>query len=196
MQTRRQKPLFDPSPVDSNLLNSPSANVLERARRIKLLLMDCDGVLTDGLLWLTEGDDEQKTFHARDGQGISLMHRAGLRTGIITGRKSSAVERRARDLKMAYVHQFAKDKVKALDEITAAAGVSLDECAFIGDDLADIAPMRRVGFAVAVADAAEETKQAAHYVTCLRGGRGAVREACELILKAQGRWEELMKVFS
>jgi 3-deoxy-D-manno-octulosonate 8-phosphate phosphatase (KDO 8-P phosphatase) len=166
-----------------------------RARLIKLLLMDCDGVLTDGLLWLTENDDEQKAFHARDGQGISLIHRAGLRTGIISGRKSTAVERRAHDLKMAYVHQFAKDKIKALEEIITAAAVSAEECAFIGDDLADIAPMRRVGLAVAVADAVEETKQAAHYVTHLKGGRGAVREVCELILKSQGRWEELMKHF-
>ena len=166
-----------------------------RAKLIKLLLMDCDGVLTDGLLWLTENDDEQKAFHARDGQGISLVHRAGLRTGIISGRKSMAVERRAHDLKMAYVHQFAKDKIKALEEIITEAAVSAEECAFIGDDLADIAPMRRVGLAVAVADAVEETKQAAHYVTHLKGGRGAVREVCELILKSQGRWEELMKHF-
>lgn len=166
-----------------------------RLKRIKLLLMDCDGVLTDGRLWLTENSDEQKTFHARDGQGISLMHRAGLKTGIITGRKSTAVDRRAQDLKMSYVHQFAKDKVKALGEIIAEAGVSAAECAFVGDDLADIAPMRRVGFAVAVADAVEETKQAAQYVTHAKGGRGAVREVCELILKAQGRWEELVRIF-
>jgi 3-deoxy-D-manno-octulosonate 8-phosphate phosphatase (KDO 8-P phosphatase) len=182
--------------VNSTHSNTLSEEVVSRARRIKLLLMDCDGVLTDGHLWLTEDDDEQKAFHARDGQGISLMHRAGLRTGIITGRKSTAVDRRARDLKMSYVHQFAKDKVKALNEIIAEAGVSVEECAFVGDDLADIPPMRRVGFAVAVADAVEETKQAAHYVTCLQGGQGAVREVCELILKAQGRWEELMQIFS
>src|SRR5690242_4889720 len=115
--------------------------------------MDCDGVLTDGRLWLTGDCDEQKAFHARDGKGISLMHRAGLRTGIITGRKSVAVERRAHDLKMAFVHQYAKDKIKALDEIISEAGVSAQECAFIGDDLADIRPMHRVGLAVAVADA-------------------------------------------
>jgi 3-deoxy-D-manno-octulosonate 8-phosphate phosphatase (KDO 8-P phosphatase) len=181
--------------VNPNPSNSPNEDVLARARRVKLLLMDCDGVLTDGLLWLTEDYDEQKTFHARDGQGISLLHRAGLRTGIITGRKSIAVERRAHDLKMSYVHQHAKDKIKALDEIIAEAGVSAEECAFVGDDLADIPPMRRVGLAVAVADAVEETKQAAHYVTDMNGGRGAVREVCELILKAQGRWEELLQIF-
>ncbi len=171
-------------------------DVTGRAKRIKLLLMDCDGVLTDGQLELLEDGDEQKTFHARDGQGISLIHRAGWKTGIISGRTSSAVERRAQDLKMAYVRQYAKDKVKALEEILALAGVSAAECAYIGDDVGDIPVMRRVGLAVAVADAVLETKQAAHYVTELKGGRGAVREVCDLILKAQGRWEELMERFS
>jgi len=182
--------------VSTEFSNSPNEDVISRARRIKVLLMDCDGVLTDGRLWLTEDQDEQKAFHTRDGQGISLMHRAGLRTGIITGRKSTAVERRAHDLKIAYVHQFAQDKIKALDEIIAEAGVSAEECAFVGDDVADIPPMRRVGLAVAVADAVVETKLAAHYVTDLKGGRGAVREVCELILKSQGRWPELMRIFT
>ena len=177
-------------------LKTSTEDITERARRIKLLLMDCDGVLTDGRLWLTSDGDEQKAFHARDGQGISLLHRAGLRTGIITGRTSSAVDRRAQDLKMSYVRQYAKDKIKALDEILADAGVARDECAYIGDDVADIPVMRRVGFAVAVSDAVEETKQAAHYLTELKGGQGAVREACDLILKAQGRWDELMERFS
>ena len=166
-----------------------------RAARIKLLLMDCDGVLTDGRLWLMADGDEQKTFHARDGQGISLCHHAGLKTGIISGRTSSAVERRAQDLKMAYVRQYAKDKIKALDEILVAAGVSVNECAYIGDDVADIPVMRRVALAVAVADAVPETKQAAHYVTELKGGHGAVREVCDLILKAQGKFDEVMERF-
>ena len=152
-------------------------------------------MLTDGRLELLENGDEQKTFHARDGQGISLLHRAGLKTGIISGRTSSAVERRAQALGMAYVRQSAKDKIKALDEIMAEAGISIDECAYIGDDLADIPVMLRVELAVAVADAVVETKQAAHYVTELRGGYGAVREVTDLILKAQGRWNELMKRF-
>ena len=170
-------------------------DVNNRARRIKLLLMDCDGVLTDGRLWLLADGDEQKAFHARDGQGISLCHHAGLKTGIITGRTSSAVERRAQDLKMSYVRQEAKDKTKALNEILAAAGVIANECAYIGDDVADIPVMHRVGLAVAVADAVPETKQAAHYVTELKGGQGAVREVCDLILKAQGKWDEVMLRF-
>jgi 3-deoxy-D-manno-octulosonate 8-phosphate phosphatase (KDO 8-P phosphatase) len=172
------------------------AEVERRARRIKLLLMDCDGVLTDGRLELLENGDEQKTFHARDGQGISLLQRAGLKTGIISGRTSSAVERRARDLGMTYVRQSAKDKLKALDEILALAQLSLHECAFIGDDLADIPVMQRIELAVAVADAVTETKQVAHLVTEQRGGRGAIREVTDFILKAQGRWDELMKRFT
>jgi len=170
-----------------------AGDVDRRARRIKLLLMDCDGVLTDGRLELLENGEEQKTFHARDGQGISLFHRAGLKTGIISGRTSSAVERRAQDLSMSYVRQSAKDKIQALEEIMAAAHVSLQECAYIGDDLGDIPVMLQVGLAVAVADAVTETKQAAHLVTEHSGGQGAVREVCDLILKAQGRWDELMK---
>ncbi len=172
-----------------------TSNIDARAQRIKLLLMDCDGVLTDGRLWLMADGDEQKTFHARDGQGISLCHHAGLKTGIISGRTSSAVERRAQDLKMAYVRQYAKDKIKALDEILAAAGVTANECAYIGDDVADIPVMQRVALAVAVADAAPETKQAAHYITELPGGHGAVREVCDLILKAQGKWDEVIERF-
>lgn len=170
--------------------------VTARAQRIKLLLMDCDGVLTDGRLWLTSDGDEQKAFHARDGQGISLLHHAGLRTGIITGRQSSAVDRRAKDLKMAYVRQYAKDKTKALEEILAEAGLTANECAYIGDDVADLPVMHRVGLAVAVADSVAETKEAAHYLTALKGGQGAVREVCDLILKAQGRWDEVMHRFS
>jgi 3-deoxy-D-manno-octulosonate 8-phosphate phosphatase (KDO 8-P phosphatase) len=171
------------------------AEVERRARRVKLLLMDCDGVLTDGRIELLENGDEQKTFHARDGQGISLLHRAGLKTGIISGRTSSAVERRAQDLNMSFVRQNVTDKVAALEEIVAQAGVSLDECAYIGDDLGDIPVMMRVEFAIAVADAELETKQSAHYVTERKGGYGAVREVTNLILGAQGWWEELMKYF-
>jgi 3-deoxy-D-manno-octulosonate 8-phosphate phosphatase (KDO 8-P phosphatase) len=172
------------------------SEVERRARRIKLLLMDCDGVLTDGRLELLENGDEQKTFHARDGQGIALFHRAGLKTGIISGRTSRAVERRARDLGMTYVRQQAKDKIEALEEILAAAGLEVDQCAYIGDDLADVPVMLRVELAVAVGDAVFETRQAAHYVTELPGGRGAVREVTDLILKAQGHWHELMKSFT
>src|SRR5260370_24455776 len=129
---------------------------------MKLVLMDCDGVLTDGRLWLRADSDEQKTFHGGDGQGISLCHHAGLKTGIISGRTSSAVERRAQDLKMSYVRQYAKDKVKALDEILAAAGVTADECADIGDDVADISVVQRVGLPGSGVDAVPGTNADGH----------------------------------
>jgi 3-deoxy-D-manno-octulosonate 8-phosphate phosphatase (KDO 8-P phosphatase) len=175
--------------------NIQITEVERRARRIRLLLMDCDGVLTDGRIELLENGDEQKTFHTRDGQGISLFHRAGLQTGIISGRTSGAVERRAQDLRMSYVQQSVKDKIAALNEILAQANLSADDCAYIGDDLNDVPVMVRVGLAVAVADATVETKQAAHFVTEQKGGHGAVREVTDFILKAQDRWKELMEPY-
>ena len=164
-----------------------------RAARVKLLLMDCDGVLTDGRITLLENGDEQKSFHTRDGHGLVLLHRAGLSSGIISGRTSSLVERRARELGMRYVRQGTWDKIKDFEELLAEAGVTDHEVAFVGDDVTDIPLMQRSALAVAVADAAPETLAAAHYVTRLLGGHGAVREVTELILKAQGRWSELMK---
>lgn len=169
------------------------AEVRRRAARIKLLLMDCDGVLTDGRIELVEHGEEIKTFHTRDGHGIVLLHRAGLETGIISGRSSTLVERRARELGMKHVRQGTWDKIKDYEELIAEAGIEEAATAFIGDDVTDIPLMRRAGFAIAVADAVPETLAAAHFVTRLPGGFGAVREACELILKAQGRWDELME---
>jgi 3-deoxy-D-manno-octulosonate 8-phosphate phosphatase (KDO 8-P phosphatase) len=167
--------------------------VEERAARVKLLLMDCDGVLTDGRITLLENGDEEKSFHTRDGHGLVLLHRAGLQSGIISGRTSTLVERRARDLGIAYVRQGTWDKIKDFAEVLAAAGVAENDTAYVGDDVTDIPLMRRCGFAVAVADATAETRAAAHYTTTLPGGFGAIREVCELILKAQGRWPELMQ---
>jgi len=170
--------------------------VERRASRIKLLLMDCDGVLTDGRITLLDDGDEQKSFHTRDGHGLVLLHRAGLSSGIISGRDSTAVVRRARDLGIAYVRQGALNKIQDFAEVLAEAGVAEAETAFIGDDVTDIPLMRRVELGVAVADATAETRAAAHYVTQLPGGFGAVREVVELILKAQGRWPELMRRYT
>jgi 3-deoxy-D-manno-octulosonate 8-phosphate phosphatase (KDO 8-P phosphatase) len=167
--------------------------VERRAARVKLLLLDCDGVLTDGRITLVGEADEQKSFHTRDGHGLVLLHRAGLRSGIISGRTSSAVVRRAEDLGIAYVRQGALDKIEVFDELLAAEGFDAGEVAFVGDDVTDIPLMRRSGLAVAVADATPDTLAAAHYVTTLKGGSGAVREVCELILKAQGLWDGLLK---
>ena len=172
------------------------AEVERRAARVRLLLLDCDGVLTDGRITLDADGDEQKSFHTRDGHGLVLLHRAGLQSGIISGRTSGAVVRRARDLGIAHVRQGTHNKLVEFAEVLAAAGVTEQEVAFVGDDVTDIPLMRRSVLAVAVADASDETRAAAHYVTSLPGGFGAVREVCELILKAQGRWDELMRRYT
>jgi len=163
-----------------------------RASRIKLLLMDCDGVLTDGRLWLTEDSDEQKSFNTHDGLGITLLHRAGLKSGIITARSSKTVARRAKELGMEFLRQGNSDKTAAFEQLLKQAGVEESEVAFVGDDLPDIPIMQRAELAVAVADAVAETRSVAHYVTRAKGGQGAVREVIELILKSQGRWRDLV----
>ncbi len=167
--------------------------VERRASRVRLLLLDCDGVLTDGRITPVEGGEELKSFHTRDGHGLVMLHRAGLRSGIISGRTSRLVELRAADLGVSYVRQGALDKVEVFEGLLAEAGVAPEHAAYVGDDVVDIPLMRRSGLAVAVADASHDTRDAAHFVTSTPGGHGAVREVCELILKAQGRWDELMK---
>ena len=167
-----------------------------RAARIKLLLLDCDGVLTDGRITLIGGGEEEKSFHTRDGHGLVMLHRAGLRSGIISGRTSGAVVRRAADLGMHFVRQGTWDKIKDFGEVLSEAQLDGGEVCYVGDDVTDIPLMRRSGLAVAVADAVEETRAAAHYVTRAPGGFGAVREVCELILKAQGHWAELLKKYT
>lgn len=164
-----------------------------RAARVRLLLLDCDGVLTDGRITPVEGGEELKSFHTRDGHGLVLLHRAGLRSGIISGRTSRLVELRAADLGVSFVRQGALDKVEVFEGLLAEAGVGREQAAYVGDDVVDIPLMRRCGLGVAVADATPDTRDAAHYVTRLPGGSGAVREVCELILKAQGLWDGLMK---
>ncbi|MFN2493591.1 MAG: KdsC family phosphatase [Pyrinomonadaceae bacterium] len=170
-------------------------SIERRASHIRLLLMDCDGVLTDGRLWLLPDGTEQKSFHTHDGLGLDLLNRSGLKSGIITGRNSEAVARRASELGIEYVRQGAPCKIKAFEEVLKIAGVEDDEVAFVGDDLTDIPLMRRSELAVAVADAVAEARSAAHYITRAKGGRGAVREVVELILKSQGRWNDLIEEY-
>ena len=170
--------------------------VERRASRIKLLLMDCDGVLTDGRIWLMEEEGEHKSFNTHDGLGLTLLHRAGLRSGVITGRTSSGLTRRAQELEVEFVRQGDPNKVGAFEEILRLAGVEEDEVAFVGDDLTDIPLMQRSELAVAVADAVAEVRAMAHYVTLREGGRGAIREVVELILRAQGRWNDLVEHYT
>lgn len=171
------------------------ASVLRRASRVKLLLMDCDGVLTDGRIWILESGDDQKAFNTRDGLGLNLLHRAGLRSGIISGRSSRAVEQRSSALGISFLRQGCEDKLQAFTEILAEAELTPNEVAFIGDDLNDVPLMRRSEFAVAVADANQETKRYAHFVTKARGGDGAVRESIELILRARSLWDDLVRPY-
>ena len=173
-----------------------SAALKKRAARIKLLLMDVDGTMTDGgVILLSQADGsalEIKRFDAHDGQGLTLAHTAGVRTGCITGRESAALLRRAHEMKMDFIYMKQALKMPAYLDILAKAGVGDEETAFVGDDLPDIPLLRRVGLAVAVGDAVADVKQVAHYTTQALAGHGAIREAVELILKSKGIWEEMI----
>ena len=169
--------------------------LLDRARKIRLFLMDVDGTLTNGGVCLislpgTEDVAEMKIFHSLDGLGLKLAHIMGIQTGFITGRKSPAVHLRAQELHVDFVYLGQAKKMAAFEECLQKTGVAEEEVAYMGDDLPDIPVARRCGLAVAVANAAPELKAISHYVTTARGGEGSAREVVELILKAQGRWEE------
>lgn len=184
-----------------------------RARNIKLLLFDVDGVLTDGKIFLfpvpasaqpgMQFDEpgqrpivvEAKGFHAHDGAAISIARIAGIKTGLITRRKSDTVALRGRDLKLEHVHQGIQDKLKVFREILGKEGLSASEVAFVGDDVIDLPVMRNCGFAVAVANARSEVKDDAHYVTPHAGGEGALRDVVEYILKAQGTWKRAVSQY-
>lgn len=174
-----------------------SRSLEARAQRIKLLLMDVDGVLTDGRVWLQSWPDgtaqEIKGFSAYDGAGLKMARSVGLRTGLITGRESAANTRRAREAEIEFVYQKRSDKLPAYEEILKRTGLRDAQVAFIGDDLPDLPVLARVGLAVAVANASSEVKRAAHYVTQRKGGEGAVREVIELLLKSQGKWKEAIR---
>jgi len=160
---------------------------MDSSKNIQLLLMDCDGVLTDGRLYFSKDGEELKVFDARDGQGLVLWHAASFRSGIISGRNSPILEMRAKQLGVEFIYQGRKEKVSAFRELIAAAGVSAEEVAFIGDDTPDAEVFPFVGLAVAVADAHESVRSAAHYVTRSSGGRGAVRELIDMLLLKRAR---------
>ena len=176
----------------------------DRARRIKVLIFDVDGVLTDGQLYfLPAGADssgsliglEFKGFTAHDGLGITLARLGGLRVGIITKRESATVAIRARDLKLEFVYQGQAHKMNAVNEILARAGITIDELAYVGDDVVDLPVMRACGLSIATANARVQAKAAAHYVTPNPGGQGAGRDAIEFILAAQGKLESAIEAF-
>jgi 3-deoxy-D-manno-octulosonate 8-phosphate phosphatase (KDO 8-P phosphatase) len=170
--------------------------LLERTRKTRLLIMDVDGVLTDGRIILDSHGHELKEFDVKDGHGIVMAHRANLRTALISGRESETITRRAQELGTELVYQKIWNKLEVYDKILADTKLTHEEVAYIGDDLIDIPILRRVGFAVAVADAVDEVKAAAHLITQRAGGQGAVREVIELILRAQGHWETLLQRYT
>ncbi len=170
--------------------------ITARAQRIRLILMDCDGVLTDGRIILLPDGEDIKFFFSQDGQGVKLAAQAGLRTGIITTRQSRVLARRVKEMHAHHLYQNAEDKLQAYEDVLQRENLTDDEVAYIGDDLPDLPVMRRVGLAIAVANAVREVKEAAHWITKRPGGRGGVRDAVELILKAQGKWDEIVRRMS
>jgi 3-deoxy-D-manno-octulosonate 8-phosphate phosphatase (KDO 8-P phosphatase) len=168
-----------------------------RAASIKLLLMDVDGVLTEGTYFQFPGPDgnlvEVKQFDTQDGIALVWMHQYGIKTGLISGRISQSTQERARSGHFSYVYQGHTEKIPMFEEILSDSGLKPEEVAYVGDDLTDVVIMRRVGLAVAVANARPEVKRIAHLVTQASGGRGAIREVAELLFKAQGKWLGLLE---
>ncbi|OGV57387.1 MAG: hypothetical protein A2X49_01170 [Lentisphaerae bacterium GWF2_52_8] len=168
-------------------------NLHEKALAVKAIVLDIDGVLTPGQIGYGAGSGEEiKFFHVRDGHGIKMAMRAGLKVGILSGRSSGANRRRAEELSLSFCYEGAKDKGAALTQLLSENGLSAEECLYVGDDLVDIPAMRKVGVAVAVADGVSELDQCCHWRTKLPGGHGAVREVIEWLLKEQGKWEALI----
>ena len=172
-----------------------SEKILAKARRIKLILMDADGVLTEGKVTYGNGNLELKSFDVKDGAGIELARKAGIKTGIISGRQSGALQRRAKELRIDEVHQKVINKVEVYKQILGRYSLRDEEVAYIGDDILDLPLLSRVGLSAAVADAHPEVKKRVDLVTTSTGGRGAVRELVELILRAQGKWDTIVQDF-
>jgi 3-deoxy-D-manno-octulosonate 8-phosphate phosphatase (KDO 8-P phosphatase) len=172
-----------------------SAEIRARVEGVKLLVLDVDGVMTDGRLFYHDDGTESKTFDVRDGHGIKMLKHAGIDTALISGRSSPMVEKRAADLGIEDVAQGVRDKVTPLETFLSKRKLKMEDAAFVGDDVVDLTVMNRVGFAVAVADASEYLFDSAHYVTLAPGGRGAIREVAELILEVQNKWSEVASVY-
>jgi 3-deoxy-D-manno-octulosonate 8-phosphate phosphatase (KDO 8-P phosphatase) len=158
---------------------------------VRLLILDVDGVLTDGSLYFGPKEELGKVFHVRDGHGIKMVQAAGVEVAFVSGRRADAAFRRAKELGVSRYYEGVRDKVAVLEELCRAVRCTPDKAAAVGDDLVDLPLLTRVGLAAAVADAVPEVRAAAHFVTTVPGGKGAVREVTDLILKAQGRWEEI-----
>ena len=165
----------------------------QRAGPVRLLILDVDGVLTDGSLYFGPKEELCKVFHVRDGHGIKMAQRGGIELALVSGRRSDAAFHRARELGVTRFYEGVRDKTAILEELLAALNLTPSQAAAVGDELVDLPLFHRVGLGVAVVDAVPEVRAAAHWITTLPGGQGAVREVCDLLLKAQGRWEELVR---
>jgi 3-deoxy-D-manno-octulosonate 8-phosphate phosphatase (KDO 8-P phosphatase) len=161
-------------------------DILEKAARIRLLIFDVDGVLTDGSLYLGDDGQEYKAFHSRDGHGIKMLQKHGVTVGIITGRTSRVVEHRMKNLEVTHIYQGKLEKLPAFEELISSLGVTAEQTAYVGDDVVDLPVMRRAGLAIAVRDAHPLVVRHSHWQTPHDGGRGAARDVCELIMEAQG----------
>jgi 3-deoxy-D-manno-octulosonate 8-phosphate phosphatase (KDO 8-P phosphatase) len=167
--------------------------IIEKAKKLKLLILDVDGVLTDGKLFFDEQGREYKSFHARDGHGIKLLQQTGVTVAVISGRNSPTVALRMKSLGIKHVYQGHEDKIAAFEEVIQKVGCQTEQAAHVGDDLLDLPIMVRVGLAIAVNDAAKEVKEFADWNTTLAGGQGAVREVCDLIMQAQGTFSDIIE---
>ncbi len=165
--------------------------ILEKAEKIRMVIFDVDGVLTDGRLYVTDQGTELKAFYSRDGLGMRLLQQSGVDIAVITGRTSETVKHRMAEMRIRHVYQGQHNKLPALDSLMDETGVTADAIAYLGDDIVDLPVMRRVGLAVAVADAHEDVKLYADWQTPNNGGLGAARDLCELIMKAQNTWERV-----
>jgi len=166
-------------------------SITEKLKKIKMLILDVDGVMTDGRIIMDDEGREMKNFHVRDGHGLKVLQRYDIKVAIITGRQSKVVVHRARDLDIKDVYQKVYNKKEVFEKILKKHKLSAEETAFMGDDIIDIPVLKRVGFSAAVADAVDVVKKSVDYVAKNNGGQGAVREICEMILKAQGSWKEV-----
>jgi 3-deoxy-D-manno-octulosonate 8-phosphate phosphatase (KDO 8-P phosphatase) len=172
-----------------------SPDALERARRVKLMIFDVDGVLTDGRLWYSPTGEELKAFHALDGHGVKMLGESGVQLALLTGRKSIAVAARARELGIARVFQGIDDKRAVFEKILKKEKLEASATGYIGDDLVDLPVLSRCGFACTVPDAPEEVKKRVHYIASAPAGRGAAREVCEYVMRAQGTFERALEAY-
>ena len=167
----------------------------QRARDVRMIVFDVDGVLTDGSLFYDNQGQEYKAFNSRDGHGIKMLRASGVKTGNITGRTSQIVLHRARNLGIEHIYQGAEDKLEALQSLLQETGLTPDQIAYMGDDVVDLPVLNRCGLAITVPDAPDEVKARSHVVTQAGAGRGAAREVCELIMRAQGTWASQMALY-